>query len=132
MSEIDKNVTIVLEGAYDSGNGILYSKNFVHCVCLILKGTKASMMIHNQPLRTKFPTKQEVYNQIGDITGGICIVSKHQQSLGTIHFLADIQTPMPNDKYPSSKDIIPYMHIYYDSFDVCYNHRNESLMIMGK
>ena len=121
----------VKQGSFNCNNKMIKSYKFVHCVAILLRGDKSTMLIHNQPLRTIFPTKLEIQQGIGQFVSGKCILGKFHQSRGTIHFLTEVELPVPNDKTPNSNDAIPYVYLPYDAFDIHYDHEENILQIVS-
>lgn len=120
---------VVGEGNFAFGERLM-SRRFVHCVAIVLRGERGALLVHNQPLQTTFPTPDEVRAAIGDVTCGACILGRHHLSRGTIHFLATLGVPLPNDKVPDlAADAIPYLHIDADCFDVSYDFAQDALSV---
>ena len=115
--QMSSTVVLVKEGTYASSNvSTLRSENFVHCVAIILRGTIGSLLIHNHPGRTVFPSPKETELRIGKVSRAICVLGPNHMSLGTIHFLATLDLKHV-DYYESTEH----------KFAIEYNHETDLL-----
>jgi peptidoglycan/xylan/chitin deacetylase (PgdA/CDA1 family) len=126
VPSIDTHAIVKVQaGTYAFGlsTQVLVSHRFVHCVAIVLRGERGSLLVHSQPVQTTFPAPDEVERAIGRVLCGVVVLGRHAISRGTIHFLATLNVPLPSDA-------IPYLALDdVDAFSVTYDHLTDTLTV---